>query len=80
MGEYQPKKKEILILKTRKNRKISIQYSMRSCFRLTTWSKNVSYEKNEKKKISFCLPSENLVQILPESESGSSLDTDPHSS
>jgi hypothetical protein len=30
------------------------------------------------KKISFCLPSKNLVQILP--ESGSVLDPDPHSS
>jgi hypothetical protein len=33
---------------------------------------------DEKKNISFWLPSENLVQILP--ESGSSLDPDPHSS
>jgi hypothetical protein len=31
-------------------------------------------------KISFCLPSENLVQILPESGSGSAPDPDPHSS
>jgi hypothetical protein len=32
------------------------------------------------KKISFGLPSENLVQILPESGSGFALDPDPHSS
>jgi hypothetical protein len=32
------------------------------------------------KKISFRLPSENLVQILPESGSALDLDPDPHSS
>jgi hypothetical protein len=30
------------------------------------------------KKISFCLPSENFVQILPESVSGSALVPDPY--
>jgi hypothetical protein len=41
---------------------------MQSCFRERIWSKMFNVRKIKTKKYSFCLPSENLFQILPESE------------
>jgi hypothetical protein len=51
---------------------------MQSYFRERIWSKMFIVRKIKTKKYSFCLPSENLFQILPESGSGSALDPDRH--
>jgi hypothetical protein len=53
------------------NRNFIIQYKSQK-----RTKKDISKRKIRWKQISFCLPSENVVQILP--ESGSALDPDPH--
>jgi hypothetical protein len=59
--------------------KISIFYAV-IFFKQRIWSKNTVFyvrDKLDGEQIHF-LPYENLVQILPESGSGSALDLDPH--